>query len=91
MAARWDDKDAADIDDFTIDFAAELASEGIVGCTWSVTPAGMTIGATTFVGTLVTARLSGGATGTDYLVSATVSTSSGRILHRSRRLLVTDL
>ena len=88
---RWDDMDASDVDDFTIDFSAELGAETIAACTWSATPSALTIGADSFTATTATVRLSAGTSGTDYSVTATATTSGGRVLQRSRKLLVTEL
>lgn len=86
---RWGDKGPADTDDFTLDFSAELGSATIADATW--TADGLTVESDSHADRTATARLSGGEAGTDYVVTATVTTSDGRTLQRSASLLVTEL
>jgi hypothetical protein len=90
MPVQWDDKDPADVDDFTLSFARELGAETIATTAWSAT-AGITLGATGNSTTAATVRLSGGTAGTTYTVTCTITTSGGRTLQRSADLHVTEL
>jgi len=65
----------------TFDFTEKLASGDSVTTIASVAAAtGLTISAGTLVGNLVSAQISSGAAGTDYLVSCRVNTAQGDIL-----------
>jgi hypothetical protein len=74
--------------DYSFDWSLVLQSgENISTSTWAAT-AGVTVGATTFTGSVTTAWVSGGSSGTTYTVTNTMTTSQGRTLARAFRLIV---
>jgi hypothetical protein len=88
-----DDKDPSDVTDWAIDFAAELAlsspADTIATAVWTV-PAGLTAGAQQIIGSKASTFLSGGAAGTDYVLTCRITTAGGRTIERSARLFVRE-
>ena len=91
---RWPDKDPADVLDYAVQWAEQLAlvtpADTIGGVTW-VVPAGLVLGSQFVVGSLATCWLSGGVAGTDYTVGCRIVTTGGRTLERSVKLHVKEL
>lgn len=91
---RWPDKDPADVWDFTLDARAWMSavSDTLGSVTATVAPSGLTVQSTAVTADgLATLRLSGGAAGTDYLVTMTLATDGGRTLQRSVQIRVEEL
>jgi hypothetical protein len=85
-------KDPADVDDLGWDFTDQLGSgETIVTKQILPPPDSVTAAAPTETGGIVTARISGGTLGADYLIPCRVTTSTGRTLDRALRLYIRDL
>lgn len=59
--------------------------ETIVSVTAAVTPTGLTLASTSYVGARVSTFVSGGAVGTEYTVLFKVTTSSGKIFNNPYR------
>ena len=64
---------------FDFDFSGKMATGATITAVVSVvaTPAGLTVGATTFSGQIAQVRLSGGTDQTEYLITGKVTTSDG--------------
>jgi hypothetical protein len=79
--------------DYAVDWSAWLGTDTIASAVWEVRPAGLTIGtgakAPTTVAGVATVWLSGGTSGTVYLVSCRVTTATGRVDDRSHRIICT--
>lgn len=91
---QWPDKDPADIWDYTLDATQWMAAIGdtLASCTATALPSGLTLGSTsTTPAGMASVRLSGGAAGTIYAVTLTLTTAAGRVLERSVKLRVRDL
>lgn len=96
-AVKWKNKDPQDIAVYGLDgWRRHLdLAEGvtITGTpTWSVTPSGLTLGAAAWDATAEKAsvRVSGGTSGTTYVVTCHVVTSDGQEFDRSAELFVGD-
>ena len=93
-ALRWPDKDPADNLDYSLDLAEFLASstpaDTITAVVWTV-PAGLTAGVQYHAAGVATTWLSGGTAGTDYTVTARITTAAGRVLERSASIYVREL
>lgn len=93
-ALRWPAKDPADHLDFSIDWSDQLAigaaPDTISTVVWTV-PAGLTAGVQSHAAGVATTWLSGGAAGTEYVVTCRITTAAGRIIERSARLAVREL
>jgi hypothetical protein len=88
----WPNKDPSDVSDFAIDWAKHLdAGDSLQSATWSATPAGLTLGASSIAAGKASVWLSGGTAGTTYVVTCQAITTQGRTFERSARLFVTDL
>ena len=86
-----DPKDPDDIDDFTVDFAAWLAvGETIAAKEVSAITSGVTVDSSTINGTKVTARIRGGTANTNYDIRWRITTSAGRQLDETGRIVVRD-
>ena len=77
---------------YDIDFSANLAAGETISAVSSCTasPSGLTLGAASYTGTKVQIRISGGVTGTQYKVTAIVTTSAGNTLEGEGNLLVLE-
>jgi len=82
-------KDPADRLDYQIDWSAWLDADAIAASAWTV-PAGLTEYAASNTTTLATVWLTGGAAGSEYLVTNQITTAGGRIAQRSIRLVVRE-
>lgn len=88
---RWPNKDPDDVIDYAIDWTAHLDSgDTIQSATWSVAPAGLTLGTATVVGAKASVWLQGGTAGQDYVVTCRVVTAGARQMDRSAKVLVTS-
>jgi hypothetical protein len=91
MTLRFDPKTPTDVDSYTLDFTAWLASQpgdAIVSAAVTTTPAGLTmIGQAVISAGAVSQQLAGGAAGTDYTLFYAVGTASGRFDTRAAKLL----
>lgn len=78
---------------YDFEFADKMATAETVASVVSVTatPTGLTVGATAFSGTIAQVRLSGGTTGTEYLVTCKITTSLSNALEMEGRLWVEDV
>ena len=80
------EKTPDEIDDWMLNWAdRDLGSDIIVGSSWRVSPAGLTIGEPLpyYTQTFSVVWLSGGQAGVPYLVTNTVTTDGGRTLEES--------
>ncbi|MCZ2077903.1 MAG: hypothetical protein LC130_23230 [Bryobacterales bacterium] len=84
-------KSVADIPDISLDFAQVLGSDTILSATWSVSPSGLTAGSIINTSTTTSARLTGGAANTEYVITVTVSTASGAKYQQPLLILVDGL
>lgn len=87
-------KDPADVWDYALDFTEAMTKAGdtLASVSVTATPATITVGTTsTTPAGMATVRLSGGAAGTDYTITYRATTTGGRVLERSVRLLCKDL
>lgn len=84
------DKQPAESRLFDFDFAQKLASGETISTVVSAVaaPSGLTVGATSIVGSKVRVRLSGGTTSTVYKVTVTVTTSGSNTLETEANLFV---
>lgn len=93
-ALRWPDKDPADVLDYGLDLAEFLSltspADTIASVAWTV-PAGLTAGVQSHANGIATTWLSGGTAGTDYTITATITTTGGRTIERSAAIYVRDL
>lgn len=90
---RWEQvKDPADVDYRSIDWNDELGTDGetISSVAWTI-PSGLTAGAQYHAAGVATTWLSGGTAGTEYVVTCRITTSAGRVLERSARLVVREM
>lgn len=88
LVLRFDPKAPTDILPYTLDFSDWLGPSDTIsdGATASVAPDDMTVILVSVAGAMVTAWLSGGTSGTDYVVSYTINTASGEHVTRSAKL-----
>lgn len=82
-----------EVKDYSLDWSKDIGSDIITSTansTWSVSPAGVTVTQATLAanGTLTTVWLSGGTAGQVYLVKNKITTTAGRSLSKTFRLLV---
>jgi hypothetical protein len=93
-ALRWPDKDPADVLDYSLDLAEFLAlstpADTVSTVAWTV-PAGLTAGVQYHADGIATTWLSGGTAGTDYTVTARITTTAGRVIERSAAIYVREL
>jgi hypothetical protein len=86
-----DDKDPTDVTDWGIDFKQELnlssPPDSIATAVW-ILPAGLTAGAQQIIGSEAFTFLSGGAAGTDYVLTCRITTTGGRTFQRSSLVFV---
>jgi hypothetical protein len=82
--------------DYKIDMTAELAGrlangadDTITAVVWTI-PTGLTKQTSAFTDSTVTVWLTGGTLGTTYEVAAQMTTTGGRVYHRSFRLAIKD-
>jgi len=68
--------------DYTWDWAPLLYTGDAIA-THTITATGLTVGTHTNTATTVTARLSGGSDGSDYMATARITTTGGRIDDRT--------
>jgi hypothetical protein len=80
-------KDPDDTDDFTLDWVNNLASGETIS-TFVATATGITVSSSVFSGSLTTVRLTGGTEATRYDVRYRITTSTGRQLDETARILV---
>lgn len=88
---RFEDKDPADVIDLYFDWAdvfADLGGDTISSTAFSVTPAGLTIGATVTDAAGRGVFVLGGTVGQEYTLTCTVTTAGGRTIERSGLVLV---
>lgn len=94
-ALRWaEGKDPADVWDYSLDASRWLAqvSDTVAGVSVTAEPATITIAATSWTPAgVATVRLSGGTADVDYGITFTLTTTAGRTLQRTVRLLVREL
>jgi hypothetical protein len=87
---NWPNKDPEDLDDFGIDWTAKLlGAETIASVVWIV-PAPLVKASEAINGAVTLIRLSGGVSGAAYTVTCRMTSSTGRQLDRSARLLVIE-
>lgn len=87
----WPNKDPSDRLDYAIDWTAHLdTGDTLSAVEWSVTPAGLTLGAHNEDGNKASVWIEGGLAGTTYTVTCRAVTTAGRQYDRSARLFVTD-
>ena len=87
-----DAKDPDDIDDFTLDWSAVLATgETITACALAVVTGGVTVpdpAQATISGSRTTARVSGGSDQSTAEVRYRITTSAGRQLDETARIII---
>lgn len=91
---RWDDKDPSDAWPYGFDFTAWCAAAGETAASVAATvsPSGLTIGATSVTAAgMASVLISGGTAGTDYAVRLVLTTAAGRTLERTVMIKVRDL
>lgn len=86
------DKQPSESRVYDIDFAANLATGETINAVSSLTaaPSGLTLGSASFTNTKAQVRISGGVTGTQYKITAIVTTSDSNTLEGEGNLLVLD-
>jgi len=92
MTNTWPNKDPDEVLDYSIDWSAQMAADGdtIASAEWIV-PAELTKGAEVVTGNIVTVWLSGGTAARSHFVTSRITTTAGRVMDRSARLLITNL
>ncbi len=94
---RWPVKDPADVLDYEVDIASAIIGnqgDGIAGVSVAITPnatGDLAVNSIATDGTTAVIWFSAGVAGTTYVVQVTVSTNSGRVLHRAVLLPVQAL
>ncbi len=88
---RWGDKDPSNVDDYEMLWSDVLNVGETILTSVFTAPAGLTITSQAHTTNASQVRLSGGTAGVDYTLECTITTSSGRTLQHSVRLLVVDL
>ena len=83
-----DAKDPDDIDVFSFDWLNVLDSGETIATFSATPPAGITVDTTAISGTQTRARLSGGTAGINYEVVYRITTSAGRQLDETARIIV---
>lgn len=84
-------KDPDDVDDFTWEWAAVLATgETISSFETAVVAGGVTVDSTAIAGTQTTARISGGTAGAIAQVRGRITTSTGRILDETAQFNIRE-
>jgi hypothetical protein len=89
---RWSNKDPADVVDEAIDAREWCASKGVTlsSAAFSVAPAGLTLGTITATGNIAAVRLAAGSSGTEYVVTGTLTMSDGQVVQRDVKILVAN-
>lgn len=86
---RWPDKDKDELLDYTIDWAARLATDVIATSTWTV-PSGLTTPSNSFDADSTTVWLSGGTDGIKYSILNHITTTGGRVMEQTVFLKVKE-
>lgn len=81
-------KDPAATLDYSIDLAAYLEGRTITAANVTASPAGLTVGAQSFAGSIIKARLSGGTLNATYAVTYNFTLSTGEIDERSINIFI---
>jgi len=81
-------KDPSAVLDYSIDLASYLEGRTITAALVTASPAGLTVGAQSFAGSVIKARLSGGALGATYSVNFNFTLSTGEIDERSINIFI---
>lgn len=83
-------KDPDERKDYAVDWSTRLPGDTITLSTWTAEP-GITLDSPSLAGYVATAWLSGGTSGTSYLVTNRVTTSGGRVLEEAVLVRVASL
>lgn len=89
---RWSNKDPADVVDEAIDARDWCTAKGVTlaSATFSVAPAGLTLGSVTAAANIAAVRLSGGTAGMEYVVTGTLTMSDSQVVQRDVKILVVN-
>lgn len=89
---QWTDKDPTDEADYSLDFNHLLpAGDSISSVNWVAQPGGLNIVSSSVTSRAALATLADGVPGGLYRLTATITSTAGRVLQRSVTLLVRDL
>lgn len=89
---QWPDKDPTDQADYSLSFSHLLpAGDSLSTVNWVAQPGGLNIVDGSVVSGAALATLADGVPGAMYRLTATVTSTAGRVLQRSVTLLVRDL
>ena len=88
MSLTWPNKDADEVLDYKIDFADLLAGDTISTVTWVIAPSGLTKQSQSNTTTTATIWLTGGADGTSYTVTCTITTAGGRTFEQAVKIKI---
>jgi len=84
----WPTKDPQEVLDYDIDWSERLVDDIIVGSTWAVDDATLTIAADVASDTATKVWLSGGTLGAQYILTNTITTAEGRTMEQSVKLRI---
>lgn len=89
---QWPKRDPDTEADYSLDWSDELAetADTISTSTWSVLPAGVTLGSSAKTDTVSTLWVSGGDAGVTYIFTNRIVTAGGRTFDRSVSQLVEE-
>ena len=86
----WPDKDPDDVQDYGIEWASELSDGDAIATSEWIAPADIQTSRDSIDGTLVKVWLSGGVDRHAYRITNRITTTAGRQLDRSVRIVVAE-
>lgn len=89
MTLYWPDKDPQEVKSYEVDYNALLGADTIASSSWAVDVAGLTL-TPTFTGVYARVTISGGAAGTIYTLTNTITTAAGMTVEQPVRLSVVE-